>query len=188
MFNPAVSGGIYQDVGALQPNTIYTLAVAIGSRADRVNSPGIISLINGTDDSGAVLATGGGLSAAQNTWQDYSVTYTTGASVSGDLTVELSVVGAGTTQADFDNVQLMAMPVLKAPTLGAPNVSDGSLVLTGTGGTPNTGYTWLSTTNLSAPINWTTNSTGTLDGTGSFSNVIPINASPSASFFKLEMP
>ena len=73
MFNPSVTGGIFQDVGALQPNTAYRLTVAIGSRADRVNSPGIISLINGTNNTGAVLASGGGLPAMQNTWQDYSV-------------------------------------------------------------------------------------------------------------------
>ncbi len=75
-----------------------------------------------------------------------------------------------------------------APTLGAPEVSNGNLILTGNGGTPNSGYTWLATTNLSAPINWVTNSTGTLDGTGAFSNVMPINLSQSASFFRLQMP
>ncbi len=112
MYNPSVTGGIYQDLGPLQTNTIYTLSVAIGSRADRLNSPGIISLINGTDNTGTVLATGGGVPATQNTWQTYTVTYTTGASVSGDLTVELSAIGnASTIQADFDNVQLTATPV-----------------------------------------------------------------------------
>lgn len=74
------------------------------------------------------------------------------------------------------------------PTLGAPRVSGGNLILTGTGGTPNRGYTWLTTTNLSAPINWTTNTTGTLDGTGAFSNAIPVNAGTRASFFRLRMP
>jgi len=62
------------------------------------------------------------------------------------------------------------------------------LILTGAGGTANAGYTWLVTTNLSAPINWTTNTTGTLDGTGAFSNAIPVTATPPASFFKLRMP
>jgi hypothetical protein len=59
MLNPGVEGGIYQNTGPLQPNTVYTLTVAIGSRADRTNSPGIISLINGNDNSGTVLARGG---------------------------------------------------------------------------------------------------------------------------------
>jgi hypothetical protein len=188
MFNPGITGGIYQDVGALQSNTTYTLTVAIGSRADRINSPGIISLLRGTDNTGTVLATGGGLPVTQNTWQNYSITFTTGASVSGDLTVELSTVGAGTIQADFDNVRLATAEVFKTPTFETPKFSEGNLMLTGTGGTPNSGYTWLVATNLSAPINWTTNSTGVLDGTGAFSNAIPITAIPSARFFKLRMP
>jgi alpha-L-rhamnosidase len=188
MFNPSVTGGIFQDTGALQPNTTYGLTVAIGSRADRVNSPGIISLINGTDNTDAVLASGGGLPATQNTWQDYSVAFTTGASVSGDLTIELSVLGNGTTiQADFDNVQLSEAPLV-VPSFSAPKVSGGNLILTGNGGTPNGRYLWLVTTNLTAPINWTTNSTGTLDGTGSFSNSFPISASQPARFFRLRMP
>ncbi len=152
MFTVEVPGGIYQDVGALQPNTRYTLTVAIGSRSDRINSPGVISLINGTDNTGTVLAGGGGLPAAQNTWQNYAVTYTTGASVSGDLTIALSVVGGATIQADFDNVRLTAAPaVLNAPVLGDSKVSGGSLILTGTGGTPNVGYIWQNATNLPGP-------------------------------------
>jgi hypothetical protein len=190
MFNPGVTGGIYQDLGALQPNTSYTLTVAIGSRADRINSPGIISLINGSGGTGTVLATTNGLPARQNSWQDYTVAFTTGASTSGDLTIELSVLGNATTiQADFDNVQLTATPaVLKAPILGAPGISGGNLVVRGTGGMPNRGYIWQVATNLTAPINWTTNSIGTLDGTGAFSNVIPINSAQPASFFRLQVP
>ena len=190
MFNPSAMGGIYQNVGPLQPNTIYTLTVAIGSRADRINSFGIISLLNGTNNTATLLASGGGLPAVQNTWQDYTVTFTTGASVSGDLTVELSVIGNGTTiQADFDNVQLAKTPVsLQAPTFEAVKMSGGALILTATNGTPNSGYTLLTTTALSSPITWTTNSTGTLDGTGAFSNAIPISASQTASYFRLRMP
>jgi hypothetical protein len=190
MFNPSVTGGIYQDEGALQTNEMYTLTVAIGSRYDRVNSPGMISLLNGANNSGKVLASGGGLPATRNTWQDYVVTYVTGPAVSGDLTVELSVVGNGTTiQADFDNVRLTkAAVVATPPTLGAVGISGSNLILTGTGGTPISHYTWLATTNLSAPISWTTNSTGTLDGTGAFSNALPINASQPASYFRLRLP
>ena len=116
------------------------------------------------------------------------MTFTTGASVSGDLTIELSVLGNGTTiQADFDNVQLSEVPLV-VPAFGAPKVSGGNLILTGSGGTPSGRYLWLVTTNLTAPINWTTNSTGTLDGMGSFSNSFPISASQPARFFRLRMP
>jgi hypothetical protein len=73
------------------------------------------------------------------------------------------------------------------PMLGAPTVSGGNLILTGAGGTPGAAYTWLTTTNLSAPIVWTTNSSSTLDGAGAFTNSIPIGAAP-ASFFRLRLP
>ena len=74
------------------------------------------------------------------------------------------------------------------PTLGSPRASAGNLILTGTGGTPNSPYTWLTTTNLSVPINWITNTTGMLDGAGAFSNSIRINVSQPASFFRLRLP
>ncbi len=69
-------------------------------------------------------------------------------------------------------------------------VSDGNLILTGNGGAaPGSGYTVLTTTNLATPlIDWTTNTTGTLDGSGMFSNSIPINPSNSAEFFDLRVP
>jgi hypothetical protein len=98
----------------------------------RLNSPGIISLLNGTNNAGAVLATGGGLPGARDSWQNYSASFTTGASVSGDLTIALSVVGNGTTvQADFDNVQVTTTPVLKAPILSAAKISGSNLILSG---------------------------------------------------------
>jgi hypothetical protein len=189
MFNPSVAGGLYQDVGALQANAVYTLTVAIGSRNDRINSPGIISLLNGTDNTGTILASGGGLPATQNVWQNYSITYITGPSVSGDLTIALSAIGNGSTiQADFDNVRLTkASVVLNAPTVGIPSISGNNLILTGTGGSPSAGYTLLVTTNLAAPI-WMTNSSGALDANGAFSNAIPINNLQPASFFQLRMP
>jgi hypothetical protein len=186
--------GVYQDVGALQPYTTYTLTVAIGQRGDTGPngswSPGIISLVNGVDNTGTVLATGGGLPATPNTWQNYTITYTTGASVSGDLTVELSALDAASIQADFNNVELTKVTVTPTipPVLNKPVFSGGNLILTGTGGTANAGYTWLTTTNLSAPIIWTTNSTGMLDGTGSFSNAIPVNPSQQDAFFWLRLP
>ena len=190
MLNPSVTGGIYQDVGALQPNSVYTLTVAIGSRKDRVNSPGIISLLNGANNTGTVLASGGGLPATQNSWQNYSVILVTGASVSGDLTIALSALGNATTvQADFDNVRLTrAALVFNPPVIAPPVVAGGNLILTGAHGTPNHSYSVLMTTNLAAPVIWTTNTAGTLDGTGSFSNAIPIIPAHPASYFQVRLP
>jgi hypothetical protein len=80
-------------------------------------------------------------------------------------------------------------PLFIAPSITSIYESGGNLIVSGTGGYPlNSSYTWLSTTNLSPPVVWTTNSTGTLDGTGSFSNSIPINAAQRANFFLLRIP
>lgn len=75
-----------------------------------------------------------------------------------------------------------------APVVNPVKVSGGNLILTGTG-TPNYGYTVLTTTNLLTPLaNWTISTTGVTGGTGAFSNGIPVNASPAASFFRVRMP
>lgn len=189
VFDPNVTGGLYQDVGALLPNTTYTLTVAIGTRSDLINggpnSPGIISLVNGADNTGTLLGSTNGQPDTQGNWQDYTVTFTTGGSVSGHLTVLLSVLGNGTSiQGDFDHVRLTATPGFQ---FRPPAISGGNLILTGVGGTANTGYTLLTTTNLSTPI-WTTNTTGNLDANGAFSNAIPITVTPPVRFFRVRIP
>lgn len=184
------TGGIYQDVGPLQPYTAYTLTVATGRRMDFPNppgalgTPGIISLINGVNNTGTLLATTSGIPATADSWQNNSVTFTTGGSVSGDLTIELSAAGASTFQANFDNVRLTRAAVFES---APPTISGGNLILTGGGGTAGAGYSVLSTTNLTSPINWITNTTGTLSGTGTFSNSIPVGTAP-AEFFRVRMP
>jgi len=120
-----------------------------------------------------------------NTWQSYTLTQTI--TNSGNLSLQFSAVSGDPWLDNISVTRTLASLVPVPPVLGSPKVSGGNLILTGTGGTPNSNYTWLSTTNLSAPITWTTNSTGTLDGTGAFSNSIPIGANP-ASFFRLRLP
>jgi hypothetical protein len=76
-----------------------------------------------------------------------------------------------------------------SPSVGSVTKSGNDLIVTGTGGfPPNSAYTWLATTNLTPPVIWTTNGTGTLDDTGAFSNSIPINSSQSVGFFRLRIP
>jgi autotransporter-associated beta strand protein len=70
--------------------------------------------------------------------------------------------------------------------LNKPFVSNGNLVLTGTG-TPNAAYTLLSSTNLTVPLaQWQTNATGTFDVSGNSSNAIPLDATNR--FFLLRQP
>ncbi|HWD21213.1 MAG TPA: autotransporter-associated beta strand repeat-containing protein [Verrucomicrobiae bacterium] len=68
-------------------------------------------------------------------------------------------------------------------------LSNGNLILAGTGGTPNGGYTLLTSTNIAQPVStWATNTSGTLDGSGAFSNGIPVGTAPGAHFFILRTP
>jgi len=81
---------------------------------------------------------------------------------------------------------VLALPT--APTFNTPTVS-AQPEPHGTGGTPNGAYTLLSATNLLTPLaNWTVRTNGVLDGSGAFSNSIPISAATRASFFRLRMP
>jgi hypothetical protein len=83
----------------------------------------------------------------------------------------------------------LASTVVVPPTVNPPVSAGGNLILTGTGGTPGASYTWLTSTNVTAPINtWTTNTVGTLNGSGGFSNAIPINAAEPTRFFRLRLP
>ena len=84
------------------------------------------------------------------------------------------------------------LPAVVQPTLptsfARPIVAGGNLILTGSGGTPaGYSYTWLQTTNLTAPVIWTTNVQGVLDGSGAFSNSIPVGTSKTI-FFRFRMP
>lgn len=76
-----------------------------------------------------------------------------------------------------------------APTITSSVVSNGFLVVTGKGGSPNADYAWLTTTNLAAPLStWSTNSTGAFDGSGNFSGAILINHAEPQQYFRLSTP
>jgi len=102
------AGDVYQDVGALQSNTTYTLTLALGSRLDQPGN-GIFELINGIDNTGTVLAVSPTITPTAGTFELETLTYSTGSDVSGDLTIDLESGGTG--QAIFDNIQLTAQSV-----------------------------------------------------------------------------
>jgi len=105
----AHGGIVYQDVGALAADTTYTLTLAVGQRLGSDNSGGgIFELINGTTNAGTVLATSTLDTPDQGTFNLQSLTYTTGDSVSGDLTIGLLETSG---QVVFDNVQLTGQAV-----------------------------------------------------------------------------
>jgi autotransporter-associated beta strand protein len=83
----------------------------------------------------------------------------------------------------------LTVSVTTPPVVHAPVISGGNLILTGSGGNPGAGYTWLSSTNVTTPIaSWTVSTTGTFDGSGDFSNAIPVSTSTPATFFRLRTP
>jgi len=72
------------------------------------------------------------------------------------------------------------------PILGTPTISNGKLIFSGTGGTPNGGYDVLSTTNLTLPLNeWTQVGTGTFSNTGTFSVTNTLVPGVSQSFYTI---
>jgi hypothetical protein len=116
--------GLYQDVGPLHPLTTYTLTVAVGARnsVSWGEGSGTIQLINGTNTAGNVLATvpisNNGLAGD---FKNFSVSFTTPASVSGNLTIALNTTAA--TQICYDNVQLTTQvtPVTVSMQAGGAN-------------------------------------------------------------------
>ncbi len=90
----------------------------------------------------------------------------------------------------YDEIQVFGSPVSQPPpTVNPPIHSGGNLILTGGGGTPGGTYSWLTSTNIATPLaQWTTNTTGNFDGTGSFSNNIAISPSDARRFFRLKTP
>ena len=89
----------------------------------------------------------------------------------------------------YGEIQLFGFPTSSGIKINPPLVSGGNLILAGTGGTPGAGYTWLTSTNVAAPVaTWTTNSTGVFDGSGAFSNAIPIIHTELERYFLLRTP
>jgi hypothetical protein len=104
---------------------------------------------------------------------------------SGNFTsVTVLPVGTGTF-----NPATGELTVSTPVTINPPTTSGGNLILTGTGGTPSGSYSLLTSTNANAPVaTWRTNLTGTFDGSGGFSNSIPISTSELKRFFLIKTP
>lgn len=74
-----------------------------------------------------------------------------------------------------------------SPTLGMPVYSNGNATINITGGTPNGSFTWLTSTNVTAPLSsWTAITTGTFDSKGNYSATLPVSLTNSAQFFMLK--
>jgi hypothetical protein len=90
--------------------------------------------------------------------------------------------------AEFQIFGSAAGPALR-PTIGSAHIVGGNFVLTGSGGSPGGTYSVLTSTNVGTALStWTTNTSGTFNGAGGFSNSIPVSSSEPARFFLLKSP
>jgi autotransporter-associated beta strand protein len=83
------------------------------------------------------------------------------------------------------SIGVIALPQTR-PQISGVGVSGTNLVLSITGGTPNSDYQVMTSTNLSVPISlWTSVVAGILNSNGRFTNQIPINPSAPENFYLL---
>ncbi len=142
--NPGSSGAtFYQDVGTLAPDTTYTLSVLTGSGGYGGNGTAEIALVNTAADSDTSTQLPGGTTlnstsytVLQNGYATETVSYTTGASVSGDLSIELALMGPTTgpspqARVFFTNVGLTSSAVPEPASLGLLAVGGLGLLLVG---------------------------------------------------------
>lgn len=123
-----INGEVSQAIGALAPNTVYTLTLDIGKRNDGFNPADGLNLAEFGFYLGADRQAGGTMLAtaqvdpsaeAEGTFLlDQSVSYTTGETVeAGDFYISLALADGATGRAHYDNVRLDASPVPE-PTAG----------------------------------------------------------------------
>ena len=98
----------WQDIGPLLSNTTYTLTIAVGETLQGLPGTGFIGLVNGESPFQTLLASTpvDTTNYTPGTFADVTVVYTTGAYVSGDLTILME--GTSGEQLAFDNVRLDA--------------------------------------------------------------------------------
>jgi hypothetical protein len=70
------------------------------------------------------------------------------------------------------------------PTIATPTFANGNATIQVSGGQPNGAFTWLTSTNIAAPLStWTTYTTGTFDANGNYSVTLPMATTDAARFF-----
>jgi alpha-L-rhamnosidase len=113
------AGSYWYDTGPIQANCLYTLTVAVGQRLDIAAGDIQIALLNGTNNTGALL-NGAALDASTiplGSFTNVTVVFSTGAAATGDLTILLQSFSG--VQNQFDNVRLDATSLAA----GAPTIS-----------------------------------------------------------------
>lgn len=176
-------------IGTLTINNTLTLAAGSSTSVEisndgGVNSSDLVTGITSITYDGTLVVTNAGTNAlvAGQVFKLFDA-----ASASGNFAqVTILPGGTGTFNPATGELTINSSGFL---TVNPPTISNGNLILEGTGGVPNGSYSIVTSTNVAAPVStWTTNTVGTFDGTGSFSNGIPVNANEPTRFFLLRTP
>lgn len=89
----------------------------------------------------------------------------------------------------YAEFQIFGVAVSSRPKIGSSRLVGGNLIVTGSGGSVGGSYHVITSTNVGAPLStWTTNTSGTFDTSGNFSNNIPVSSSEPARFFLIKTP
>jgi autotransporter-associated beta strand protein len=148
-----------------------------------VNSGSILKLDSAGSTAAAFRANGGGFNL------NYGGTYRVGGLYTNGVALPAGVYTSANLPGFITGAGSLTVPATTSPQIKPPFISGGNLILMGSGGAAGAGYTWLSSTNVAAPIIfWITNTVGIFDGGGNFSNAIPVSSATPAQFFRLRMP
>jgi hypothetical protein len=89
---------------------------------------------------------------------------------------------------EVGEIELLGVPGVGSaqPVVSKVSLSNGSLLITGTGGLASGTYTVQTNANLSVSSGWATAKTGTYDASGNFSITLPVNASTPQLFYRVK--
>ena len=89
---------------------------------------------------------------------------------------------------EVGEIELLGVPGVGSaqPVVSKVSLSNGSLLITGSGGLASGTYTVQTNANLSVSSGWATAYTGTYDASGNFSVTLPVNASTPQLFYRVQ--
>jgi autotransporter-associated beta strand protein len=150
---------------------------AVQSFGAGITYGGTLNLVN---ISGSPLAIGNSFQIASATSYTGSFASITPATPGAGLAWDLSQLNIG-----FINVVASGG---SGPVIGSTTVSGSNLIFSGTGGSPNTGFYVLSTTNITTAVtNWSVISTNSFDNTGAFNLTNAVSPGVPKRFFMLKL-
>lgn len=136
---------------------------------------------------GALVVTNTGVTALTNGTVFHVFTVGTHSGNFSSVTVVPSITNAIAFDPMAGNVTIGAVAAPSTPKINSVTLSGGNLILSGTNGTPNGTYTIVASTNVALALSsWTPILTNTFNGSGYFSNSIPVTNTVPKDFFLLK--